>query len=439
MCLTASLHRAQRLGSTRAWQSRLVLTVLVALAVTACTPTDVVYGPCDLAKCDDGNPCTNDGCAKTGVCTNVIRTGTCSDGDSCTENDVCVAGVCTGSVLTCDDKVTCTADACDKTKGCVHLSGGATTCDDGNVCTNDACDAKVGCLHSANTAACSDGNACSIGDTCESAACLSGNKKVNCDDANPCTDDMCDTATGTCSHAANNGPCDDGNACTGEDTCSPAGCVGAVDCACAIAAGQKFPAENCDTWTDDDCNGVINDPGICGATVYKFSVPPECGATCYYDELHNVAVNGPAGAGNTAGYDVYATGQLQDGVVGVDDWNANLGKGAAWEWVAWTAPAQTITLQFAKPRTVAFVRLGVNNKKDGAVAQPPEVHVRVSMDGSKWSSDKAFMLADGTMPVLLAGHRSDVKLKLPVQTVVFVEVRFATPGSWTFIDEIAFD
>ncbi len=409
------------------------------LAAWACGGDGMIVGACDLAICDDGLICTTDACAKDGSCTHTPRAGSCDDGNSCTGNDACAAGLCAGVTLTCDDKVTCTLDSCDPKKACVHIPGDPTVCNDDNVCTDDACEVIADCVHVNNKLPCSDGNACTLGDTCNGGSCLPGSTTVACDDKDPCTDDLCITATGTCSHLANSGPCDDGDACTKEDLCGTKGCVGTLDCSCAIATGEKLPAEDCSTPVDDNCDGLINEVAVCGATVYKFSAAPECGATCYYDEPHNVAVNGLGGEANNSGFATFANGQLLDGITGADDWSANLGKGPAYEWVAWTAPLQILSVQFAKPRNLTVVRLGLNNRKDGSVSQPPEVQIRLSMDGVKWLPLQAFTMADGSEPTIPTGKRGDITLPLTMQTVQFVEIRFVTPGSWTFLDEMAFD
>ncbi len=452
----------RKAGNAASW---IWLTCCCALAVGC--GSDVVVGPCDLTACDDGLPCTTDGCAKDGTCTHTARTGGCDDGNACTDGDTCTAGVCAGNAADCDDSIACTHDSCDKTVGCVHIASESTACTDGNACTDDGCDLAKGCTHTDNAAPCDDGNLCTENDACGGGACLPGSTTIACDDKNPCTDDACDKATGTCSHSpnaapceddgntctndvcdkasgscshiANTAPCDDKNACTSGDTCVALACAGTLDCACAIAAGQKLPAENCDTPVDDNCNGFINETSVCGATVYKYSVAPECGAACYYDEAHNVALNGPSGASNNAGFDQFATGQLLDGLRGVDDWSANLGGGSAFEWVAWTAQLQVITVEFAKPRNLTFVRLGLNNKMDGAVSQPPQVEVRVSLDAVKWSPLQTFKLADGTEPAIPAGKRGDIVLPFALEAARYIEIRFLTPGSWTFVDEMEFD
>jgi hypothetical protein len=235
--------------------------------------------PCATANCDDGNPCTQDSCAK-GNCSHAPTSGGCDDGDACTAGDTCVGGACKGGAAkTCDDGKPCTADSCSKgtckhtslsgpcsdgdacTSGeqcsdgvcggglakncndgqacttdscvggvCQHTSTpgacgtgpctSATTCDDNNGCTVDTCESGQ-CAHVAKTGACDDGDPCTEADTCQSGACAG--KPNTCDDDNPCTVDAC--AAGQCGHLPGGGPCDDGDGCTVGDACALGNCM----------------------------------------------------------------------------------------------------------------------------------------------------------------------------------------------------------------------
>ena len=130
-----------------------------------------VVCPCtDDALCDDGNPCTVDSCSNQQGCSNLPAPATpCDDDDACSVADVCLDGVCTGLQVGCDDGNPCTLDGCVAETGCTALllpdvacnDGNACTtgdlclggncvgagknCDDGNPCTTDSCDTKTGC------------------------------------------------------------------------------------------------------------------------------------------------------------------------------------------------------------------------------------------------------------------------------------------------------
>lgn len=411
------------------------------VTIAGCTPSEPATGTsCDAKLCEDGNPCTQDGCRAEQQCSHEPLTGpACADASACLYAGGCQAGTCTGLPSNCDDLLACTVDSCGS-QGCVHSPGPASLCDDGNGCTTDMCATATGCMHGAAIGACSDANACTFSDQCEAGVCKAGAPTAACNDGDPCTLDTCAPATGACTAVPTGGACDDGNPCTFADSCATGACVGALDCGCAVAAGLPVPAtEDCATAGDDNCNGKVNEAEVCGATQYKFSEKPQCGAACYFDEGHNVAVNGPTKAGDPAGYDMWATGQLVDGVRGVDDWAADLGKGTAYEWVGWSSLKPVVTMVTIKPRLIAVVRLGLNNHLLGSVSQPPQVQVRLSLDGVQWTLPLTFKLSDGSLPAIAPGKRGDVALQVPQQVARFVEIAFATPGSWTFVDEIAFD
>ncbi len=237
------------------------------LTVNDVTKPDVPIAPdlsedvatCKPESCDDGNPCTTDGC-DTDACRHDAKPGACDDGIACTE-DACKDGTCVGTAKpgACEDDNVCTLDSCGPS-GCVH-SGLVGPCDDGfgctvgdtcsgskcqpgkplacndaNPCTTDTCDASTGgCASTPSLGACEDGSACTSGDVCSLGSCQPG-KATDCGDGNPCTVDLCDDATG-CGHAAILGPCSDGNPCTTGESCLNGKCpVGqSKDCSDGIA------------------------------------------------------------------------------------------------------------------------------------------------------------------------------------------------------------
>jgi len=222
------------------------------------------------ALCDDGNPCSDDGCEPLVGCFYTKRS--CDDGDGCTldgcnvetgscthspepcdDDNACTKGTCEDgkgcvySLVSCDDADPCTADGCDPKKGCVHAK---LTCDDGQQCTTDWCDPTSGCKHDkpagasccALTADCDDQNPCTT-DTCQAGIC--GWTAIwgcclgpsECDDVNACTTDVCDPIAHQCMHAPKQGngccvanaECDDGQACTA-DLCVEFACGHLVVC-----------------------------------------------------------------------------------------------------------------------------------------------------------------------------------------------------------------
>ena len=207
--------------------------------------------------CEDGNPCTEDGCEPAAGCTFKPIKGDCDDGNACTLNEQCQNGFCTASGwLECGDGNPCTNDLCDPLQGCLNQNnadpcddgnpctandacfegnckpGGPTLCNDGNGCTDDSCDPQVGCVNKNNTIACDDGDVCTSNDKCSAGACVPGPQLI-CNDGNVCTDDSCDAQL-ACIYVANDGPCSDDDNCTknDEDQCVAGECVGgpALDC-----------------------------------------------------------------------------------------------------------------------------------------------------------------------------------------------------------------
>jgi len=243
--------------------------------INACTLNDFcsngvcIGGP--APNCDDGNPCTDDGCHFLLGCTHTANLGPCDDGDSCSLVDTCDAnGQCIGSNVTdCNDGNLCTDDICDGQGGCQHpantrpcddgdlctqgdsCSGGLCNpgppvdCNDGNNCTDDLCKPAQGCLYSDNTNPCDDQDACSTDDRCGGGICLAG-PPLDCDDSNLCTNDSCNSAIG-CVHADNSIACDDGDLCTPVDLCANGVCsgVGQLDC----NDSNICTLDTCDMWT----------------------------------------------------------------------------------------------------------------------------------------------------------------------------------------------
>jgi cysteine-rich repeat protein len=242
-----------------------------------CSAGACVAGP--TKACNDGKACTFDTCDKaSGACSfdaNALEGSLCdADGSVCTAGDKCTAGVCTtGPQLPCQDGNPCTTNGCDPVAGCTTVAnneacddGNACTandacsggdcegtpvlCDDGNVCTLDSCDKAAGCVTTPNALPCNDGNACTAGDTCDGQGSCVG-QPVACDDGNLCTDDLCEPASG-CAATPNAAPCPDNEPCTINEVCAGGVCTSDVD-----------PCDDDNPCTADLCvngQGCTNDP-----------------------------------------------------------------------------------------------------------------------------------------------------------------------------------
>ncbi len=303
-----------------------------------CTLNDACFeGKCvsgDALDCDDGNPCTDDGCAAQKGCTHTANGDDCDDGNGCTLADQCAKGACVGTPLACSDNNVCTADACSPVTGCSHTplagycdDGNACTasdvcqgtvctgvlisCNDDNGCTSDHCDQTTGCGHTAVAATCDDGNACSKQDACADGVCQG--ITFSCDDGNPCTADVCSGATG-CGHPPADGYCDDGNACTANDACQNSACVGktlSCDDSNVCTSDTCIPASGCAhsavASACDDGN-VCTSGDVCGGG-YCTGAPISCddGSPCTSDACDKAknpdtgCVHAPAAATCTDG------------------------------------------------------------------------------------------------------------------------------------------
>ena len=257
----------------------------------ACTMADkCALGQCSgqPANCDDGNPCSSDTCEPKLGCVHTIFNGApCNDNNACTSADVCKNGVCGGGQQTCNDGNPCTLDGCNATGGCTSApiigacndgnvctvgekcdasgckGGTVQNCTDGNPCTDDVCDPASGCKYTANKGGCNDGNSCTVGEACQGGSCNALNL-LDCNDKIPCTADTCDKALGGCLHSPKVEACDDGEVCTIDQCLTATGCkhtliekcCGGKQCgageACIIYPDtlQPFCAKTCGTGAD---------------------------------------------------------------------------------------------------------------------------------------------------------------------------------------------
>ncbi len=294
--------------------------------------------PCEAdGACDDGDPCTIDGCVPaTGECLHLpAAAGTaCDDQDACTNGDACDgAGACQGMPsVDCDDDNPCTDDTCDPADGtCFHAAVEGLPCDDGDACTAESLCTSDGTCQGTDSVDCDDGLGCSL-DACDpetgacthdlsECACIS---KENCDDQNPCTADSCDPDSGTCANTPLPGAeatavtCDDGNACTEDDACvdgvcqgTPKDCDDQIACtldSCDPATGTcVHDAAGCGCLTDADCeDGDACTTDTCEGNVCVHATDPnEEGQACL-----TTTANGACLAGSCRGVVEVAVGTL---------------------------------------------------------------------------------------------------------------------------------
>jgi len=232
----------------------------------ACTTNDRCDGagacrPGGMLLCSDGDPCTEDVCRSDVGCVFKARPpgSSCNDATVCKTGDVCMPdGSCIGTPVSCDDGNPCTIDGCDPVSGCRHApAADGTVCDDANACTvGDQCNGSGACV-GGHPRTCVDDDACTT-DSCDpSAGCVFA--AVSCDDGNECTTDGCDHVLG-CWHAPRAGtPCSDGDPCTGPDVCSEV----------AVCSGPAYVEDDQNPCTLDTCTpgvGMNHTPLARGAS-----------------------------------------------------------------------------------------------------------------------------------------------------------------------------
>lgn len=210
-------------------------------------------GPLEPRNCNDGDPCTVDGCNDFGgFCTHepfCLDNGLICDGsDECFVISVNGTPVplCDDTPPSCDDADACTADFCNDPIGCQHVP---KSCADGNACTTDVCDVVLGCSNLPIADCCRTGSEC--GDACTESACVENTCTAGtprrCDDGDPCTADACDAATG-CVHTRVPGCCGADADCG--DPCAGHACTGGT-----CAQGAPPSCDDGDACTTDTCIG----------------------------------------------------------------------------------------------------------------------------------------------------------------------------------------
>ncbi len=193
---------------------------------------DDCNGATDEIGCDDGNPCTKDGCdAAQKACTHTAEVGiVCDDGDPCTLGDLCKNGSCAGGLKACECQLD--ADCASQEDG--NLCNGTLYCDTATV--------PYKCKPKLNSAV--------VCDTQADTACVKAN---------------CVPSTGLCqpTPVPDGGLCDDGSPCTQGDSCEGGTCKPGINVMACCA--------------DADCVGK-EDGNLCNGTLYcdMTSMPYMC-------------------------------------------------------------------------------------------------------------------------------------------------------------------
>jgi hypothetical protein len=176
------------------------------------------------------------------------------------------------------------------------------------------------------------------------------------------------------------------------------------------------------------CTGT--DP--CIASDYRFEQAPDCGSYCYYDEAHNLALNGSSS--NNAGFNLYARGQLLDGVRGNPDYTLNMGL----DWVGWLYRDASVIFRFPSTRRFNVVCVGANNHATGGINAPSEVQIQFSDDDVTWGLPFVFRRSMGNLPTIAPGTRGDWLLVTPGGEGRYIRVTLYYSATWTMVDEFEF-
>lgn len=297
---------------------------------------DVASGKCAVpAICDDGNPCTIDGCDPLLGCT--LQVVQCNDGDPCTDDRCNLQdGTCTAKAADCDDANACTTGTCVAGEGCVFA---VVDCTDGDACTSDGCSPQIGCQNApldcndfltCTTDTCEPGKGCVHTQTAPGKCCESA---TDCEDGVACTADTC--VKGVCAAVAltsccsSNLDCDDGNACTADS------CVldkGQCQWTAQAAPGCCQSAADCDDQSDCTADSCVE--ATCAHTVVCCASTDDCtaglgaAALCALVACVDGGCSYQSGGGSCCSSSVYASGF--DGDPFATDWLATPATTAQW-------------------------------------------------------------------------------------------------------------
>ena len=130
-------------------------------------------------------------------------------------------------------------------------------------------------------------------------------------------------------------------------------------------------------------------------------------------------------------------GQLTDDVVGLDNWQADLGNGIAYEWVGWWNTLDpTITFNFGQEVTLETIAIHVNNSGNGQVGMFWHADLSFSSDGENFGDE---LLYTASSDELADPSARFIIIDMP-RTAQYVRVALDhRPGMyWLFISEIQF-
>lgn len=256
-----------------------------------CSEADLGVVPAEQDGCDDGNPCTTDGCVVADV--NGILSPICDNGaidnelvlcpaeDNSCQAGRCIEGNCDFSDPLVAPNSCFQNDECGGLNVCVGATLGVCSLGLLTSCVLDiecsvlglgACLIPLGGLIP-GSCQCDDGNPCTTGETCDDGACVGG---TTIPDGGSCgeTDVSCQTCQdGACLPSTDPNVCGPETLCN-QPLCTETGCivdvvVGDVSCVTPPPVGPSpvcFPGIAV-------CTGVIGEVGVCVAIEGAGPVP----------------------------------------------------------------------------------------------------------------------------------------------------------------------
>jgi hypothetical protein len=139
-------------------------------------------------------------------------------------------------------------------------------CDDGVACTVDRCDLDLSrCRFTPDDSQCQNASYCDGLERCDGKLGCRAGEPVSCSDDKTCTIDTCDEGTQTCTHALRDAD-GDGDP---DVHCPPSG----HDCDDADPSVSSKIGEVCGNGKDDDCDGLIDEPG-CASPMHDSCLDP---------------------------------------------------------------------------------------------------------------------------------------------------------------------
>lgn len=118
--------------------------------------------------------------------------------------------------------------------------------------------------------------------------------------------------------------------------------------------------------------------------------------------------------------------QLTDGILGADNWQADLGNGSAFEWVGWRNVDPTATFTFSAPVNLSQIQISFNRTQGAGIFLPQSVTIDgavTNLTGTEIADNTRGFLS---FPTNFSG------------TSITIDLADGTSDRWIFVDEVRF-